>query len=138
MRGQLTRHAVDPAQAAKQRHHGAAIFGHGQHRRFAVFLAEHGGQAANHDAGGAQHDQRRAGAVERAQVIAEVLIGALNVRHSAAQTVDVGLRIQRLDAPGAGQGGGAEDDDGGSGGHKVFHSGRGRGWRINRAISRRE
>ena len=101
---------VDAAQPAEQRHHRAAVLGHRQHRRLLLLVGQHGGQAADHDAGRAQGDDRRVAAVQRAQGGAEIVVGDVG-GHPALQAVDRRLRVAALDAPRRRQAGGAENHD---------------------------
>jgi hypothetical protein len=50
-RRRFPRHDIHPAQAAEQRHHGAAVLGHGQHRRFFALFQQQRRQGADHDTG---------------------------------------------------------------------------------------
>ena len=53
-----SRQRVDAAQAAEQRHDGAAVLGDGEHRRLGPLVLQHRRQRADHDAGGAKRDDR--------------------------------------------------------------------------------
>lgn len=55
----VARHDIDPAQTAQQRHYGAAVFGHGQHRRLGAFFQQQRRQRADHDARRTQGNDRR-------------------------------------------------------------------------------
>ena len=73
-------------------------------------------QAADHDTGGAEHQQGPTLAVERAQGGAEVVIGhavqLVGLADPSARHMQAGLWIKCLQALRGGQGRGAKDDDG--------------------------
>ena len=117
--GDFAGDAIHPAEPAEQRHHGAAVFGDGQHRRFGALLLEQRGKGTDDDAGSAQGDDRGAVAVELAQGIAEVRVGLVGAFNSVLQAHHARLWINLLQAPGSGQCALAENDD--SGAHQPFH-----------------
>ncbi|MNN29445.1 hypothetical protein D3C81_1430460 [compost metagenome] len=108
----VARHDIHPAEATQQRHHGAAVFGHGEYRRLGALFQQQRRQRTDDDAGRAQSNDRRVLLIQRTQGRAELLIGAIGAFDAPGEAVDLRRRIDLLNAPCGGQATLAENDDG--------------------------
>ena len=110
-RGNFPRHHVHPTQATEQRHHRAAVFGNGQHRRLGAFFQQQWRQRADHDPGRAQGNDRRVLLIELAQGRAELVIDAVRAFNPLGQAMDQGARVQLLNLARGGEAAIAENDN---------------------------
>ena len=106
-------HDVDPAKAAEQRHHRAAVFGHRQHRRLGAFLQQQRRQGANDNAGCTQRNDWRVLLIQRAQGRTEFLIHAVGAFDASGKAMDLRRRVDLLNPPRRREAALAEDNDGG-------------------------
>ncbi|MOA09026.1 hypothetical protein D3C78_1288320 [compost metagenome] len=96
-RSDLPGHDIHPAETAEQWHHGAAVFGHGQHRGFGAFFQQQRRQGADDNACRAQGNDRRALLIELTQGRAELMVTTIHVLDPLGQTVDQCIGIAMLD-----------------------------------------
>ena len=73
--GDRSGQTVGAAMAAQQRHGDAAVLGDRDHRRLGALVGEQRRQQPDHDAGGAQRQDRPAGPVEVAQACGQLVVG---------------------------------------------------------------
>jgi len=78
--GHLRGQAVGAAMAAQQGHRDAAVLGDRHDRRLAALVGQQRCQQPDHDAGGAQGQDRLAGPVEAAQATRQIVVGHLHGR----------------------------------------------------------
>ena len=94
----VARHQVHATQATEQRHHRAAVFGHGQHGGLFALFQQQRRQGADHNARGAQGNQWRALLIKLTQGRAEFAVGAVCTFNPCGQTVDqrAGVNLLKL------------------------------------------
>ncbi|MDR8785523.1 hypothetical protein FEP82_03488 [Burkholderia multivorans] len=110
LRGDLACDRVDARQPAEQRHDGRAVLGHREHGRLDAFVRERGRDAADHDAGRAQRDDRQPARIQFAQMRAEFVEAHVRV-DARCEPVHLRARIARLDASRSVERTGAEHHD---------------------------
>ena len=96
-RGDIPCHHIHTAQATEQRHHGAAVFGHGQHGGFFALFQQQRRQGTDHNARGAQGNQWRALLIELTQGRAEFAVGTVCPLNPCGQTVDQRAGVNLLE-----------------------------------------
>ena len=120
--GDFPRHDVHAAEATKQRHHGAAVFGDGENRRLGALLQQQRRQRANDNPGRTQGNDRRVLLIQVTQRGAELRIGAVSAFDPTGQAMDLRSGVYLLNTAGGGQAALTENDDGGCGvSHQPCH-----------------
>jgi hypothetical protein len=111
---------IGAAVTAQQRHRDAAVLGDHDHRRLAALVGQHGRQHADHDPGGAQREDRRAGPVQRAQMRCQLVIGdgVGRIGHTSARHVQRGSGQGRPNPLGCRQAAWPEQHDRRRSGHR--------------------
>ena len=89
----------------------AAVLGNGHHRRLARFVDQIAGQRADQNPRRAYADDGAAVAVERAEMIGDVVEGEIGALHPLAQPVNLRAAHSRRDARRAIHAAGAKHDD---------------------------
>ena len=116
--GDLAGQNVGARMPAQQRHHGAAVLGHGNHRRLGDLVGQQRGQGADQNARGEDADHRVPGLKQAGGMAGGFVEEVIGLGHPADPAMDQRRRNDALQAAGQrrprfGHG----EDDGRGGGH---------------------